>query len=198
MTHPTDVTTLAQWMAADFSNRAQAIENPPLFAHIRVCMRPLPYGLLDGVSLYLEQAYDIMLNQPYRSRVLRLIAVDGHIEIENYRIADEERFYGASRNLNQLQQLTADQVERMAGCNFVVAWTGQYFQGQVEPGKACQVVRKGKPSYLDSHFEIDAQRFTSWDRGRDPQTDEHLWGALAGPFEFTRRANYSHEVTASV
>jgi hypothetical protein len=194
MTHATDVTTLAQWMAADFSNQAQAFENPPLFAHIRVCMRPLPAELLGGASLYLEQAYDIAINQPYRARVLRLIVVDGHIEIENYRITDEERFYGASRNLEQLQTLTAADVERMPGCNFVVAWTGQYFQGQVEAGKACHVLRKGKSSYLDSQFEIDLQRFTSWDRGRDPDTDEHLWGALAGPFEFTRRASFSHEV----
>ncbi|MDA0266268.1 MAG: chromophore lyase CpcT/CpeT [Cyanobacteria bacterium] len=195
MSHSTDVTTLGRWMAADFSNQAQAIENPPLFAHIRVCMRPLPYGLLEGVSLYLEQAYDIALNQPYRVRVLRLITVDEHIEIENYRIAEEERFYGASRNPEQLQQLAANQVERMPGCNFMVEWTGQGFRGQVEPGKACQVIRKGKCSYLDSHFEIDAQTFISWDRGRDPETDEHLWGALAGPFEFTRRTNYSHEIS---
>ncbi|MGD1905942.1 MAG: chromophore lyase CpcT/CpeT [Leptolyngbyaceae cyanobacterium] len=197
MTHATDVTALARWMAADFSNQAQAVENPPLFAHIRVCMRPLPYKLLDGVSLYLEQAYDIALNEPYRARVLRLIVVEGHIEIENYRITDEERFYGASRDLEQLQQLAATDVERMPGCNFVVEWTGQQFRGQVEPGKACHVVRKGKPSYLDSQFEIDAERFNSWDRGRDPETDEHLWGALAGPFEFTRRASYGHEVSVS-
>ncbi|MEB3268021.1 MAG: CpcT/CpeT family chromophore lyase, partial [Leptolyngbya sp.] len=53
MTHSADIATLARWMASDFSNREQAIENPPLYAHIRVCMRPLPYDLLSGVSLYL-------------------------------------------------------------------------------------------------------------------------------------------------
>ena len=58
MSHSTDTIKLAQLMAADFSNQAQAFENPPFFAHIRVCMRPLPPDLLDGVSLYLEQAYD--------------------------------------------------------------------------------------------------------------------------------------------
>lgn len=49
-----DLVTLAQWMAADFSNQAQAFENPPFFAHIRVCMRPLPIALLGGISLYVE------------------------------------------------------------------------------------------------------------------------------------------------
>jgi hypothetical protein len=66
MTHSSDIATLARWMASDFSNQQQAFDNPPLYAHIRVCMRPLPYGLLSGVSLYLEQAYDFALNQPYR------------------------------------------------------------------------------------------------------------------------------------
>ncbi|MBW3586704.1 MAG: chromophore lyase CpcT/CpeT, partial [Cyanobacteria bacterium 0813] len=53
MSHSTDIVTLARWMAADFSNQAQAFENPPFFAHIRVCMRPLPVEVLDGLSLYL-------------------------------------------------------------------------------------------------------------------------------------------------
>jgi len=31
MTHATDQKTLARWLAADFSNQAQALENPPFF-----------------------------------------------------------------------------------------------------------------------------------------------------------------------
>ena len=46
MTHSTDIVTLARWMAADFSNQAQVFENPAFFAHIRVCMRPLDWGVL--------------------------------------------------------------------------------------------------------------------------------------------------------
>jgi hypothetical protein len=66
MTHATDIATLAQWMAADFSNQAQAFKNPPFFAHIRVCMRPLPAGLLPGTSFLVEQAYHYMLHQKAR------------------------------------------------------------------------------------------------------------------------------------
>ena len=71
MTHSTDIATLARWMAADFSNQQQAFDNPPLFAHIRVCMRPLPLSVLNGVSFIVEQAYDYMLSNPYRVRVLK-------------------------------------------------------------------------------------------------------------------------------
>ncbi|NJO74752.1 MAG: chorismate-binding protein [Leptolyngbyaceae cyanobacterium RM1_406_9] len=194
MTHSTDITRLARWMAADFSNQAQAFENPPFFAHIRVCMRPLPLELLSGVSFFVEQSYDYMLNDPYRLRVLKLVVQGDRIEIENYTVHDEQDFYGASRDLKRLQQLSGDRLEKLPGCNMIVDWTGHSFKGHVEPGKACMVMRKGKTTYLDSEFEIDDQRFISLDRGRDPETDEHIWGSVAGPFEFVRVANFANEV----
>ena len=89
MTHSTDIATLARWMAADFSNQEQAFENPPFFAHIRVCMRPLPLEFLPEVSFFVEQAYDYMLNTPYRVRVLKLIKAENRIEIENYTVKQE-------------------------------------------------------------------------------------------------------------
>ncbi|MBD2463284.1 chromophore lyase CpcT/CpeT [Oscillatoria sp. FACHB-1407] len=194
MTHSTDIGTLARWMAADFSNQAQAFENPPFFAHIRVCMRPLPLEVLSGVGLFVEQAYDYTLNDPYRLRVLKLIAEGDRIVIENYTVKDEQKFYGASRDLQRLHTLTADDLEKLPGCNMIVEWTGHSFKGRVEPGKACMVVRKGKTTYLDSEFEIDDQQFISHDRGRDPETDEHVWGSVAGPFQFVRRTSYADEV----
>lgn len=195
MTHSTDIVTLARWMAADFSNQAQAFENPPFFAHIRVCMRPLPTQILSGVSFYVEQAYDYMLNSPYRVRVLNLIEADSHIEIENYTIKEEKQFYGASREPQRLQSLSSDRLEKLPGCNMVVEWTGHSFKGKVEPGKGCMVVRQGKNTYLDSEFEIDPHKFISLDRGRDPKTDEHIWGSVAGPFHFVRWNSFADEVT---
>lgn len=194
MTHATDIHTLARWMAADFSNQQQAFDNPPLFAHIRVCMRPLPTETLGGLGFYIEQAYDFELNQPYRARGMKLSAQDDHILIENYTLKQAETFYGASRDLEQLAHLTTDHFERTPGCDMIVHWTGHSFRGAVEPGKACMVTRNGKLTYLDSEFEIDADQFISWDRGRDPETHEHLWGALAGPFVFKRRASFANEV----
>jgi hypothetical protein len=194
MTHSTDIKTLASWMAADFSNQAQAFENPPFFAHIRVCIRPLPVELLSGVSLFLEQAYDYALNQPYRLRILKLIPQADHIEIEHYTVREEQEFFGASRDLKRLHSLPVEQLELMPGCNMRVEWTGHSFKGKVQPGKACIVVRQGKTTYLDNEFEIDGEKFTSHDRGRDPETDEHLWGSVAGPFEFVRWASFADEV----
>ncbi len=197
MTHSTDIATLARWMAADFSNQEQAFENPPFFAHIRVCIRPLPLEVLSGVGFFVEQAYDYLLNDPYRVRVLKLVNAGKHIEIENYSVKEEKKFYGASRNLERLKTLTADDLEKLPGCNMIVEWTGHNFKGTVEPGKGCIVVRKGQKTYLDSDFEIDEDKFISRDRGRDPETDEHIWGSVAGPFYFVRWASFADEVKLS-
>ncbi|NJL61207.1 MAG: chorismate-binding protein [Methylacidiphilales bacterium] len=197
MTHSTDITTLARWMAADFSNQEQAFENPPFFAHIRVCIRPIPQELLSGVNLFLEQAYDFALNQPYRMRVMKLSLADKHIIIEHYTLKEEKKYYGASRDVQLLQTLTTDELEKMPGCNMIVEWTGNSFKGKVEPGKGCIVVRNGIQTYLDNEFEIDAEKFFSLDRGRDFETNEHAWGSIAGAFHFVRWNNFADEVKAS-
>ncbi len=196
MTHATDTLTLARWMAADFSNQAQAFENPPFFAHIRVCMRPLPADFLPGTSLYLEQAYDIGLDQPYRLRVLHFLPQDDHILLENYSLTESEKYIGAARDKDKLATVTPDALEKMPGCDMTVRWTGDSFIGKVVPGKQCIVVRNGKTTYLDNEFIITDNKLVSYDRGRDPETDKLLWGSVAGPFEFEKRERFAHEVAA--
>ena len=85
----------------------------------------------------------------------------------------------------------------MPGCNMIVEWTGKTFKGRVEPGKACVVVRNEKTTYLDNEFEIDAENFFSLDRGRDVETDERVWGSVAGPFHFVRKQSFASEVKTS-
>lgn len=194
MSNSTDVKGLARLMAADFSNQQQAWDNPPFFAHIRVCMRPLPESLLGGTSLFLEQAYDFLLNQPYRLRVFKIHAVDDHLELEHYKLKEEKEFYNASRNPEKLKELTFEHLEKMNGCDMIAQWHGNCFKGAIKPGKACIVIRKGKESYLDNSFEIDTEKLISFDRGRDPVTDELLWGSIAGAFHFTRIQSFAHEV----
>jgi CpeT/CpcT family (DUF1001) len=194
MAHSTDVVKLTRWMAADFSNQPQAIENPPFFAHIQVCMRPLPKGFQSGISLYLEQAYYYQLHLPYRVRVLHFIAREDDVLLENYRVKDEAKFLGAARDRAKLLTLTPDDLEPMGGCDIIVQWTGDSFCGKVEPGKKCIVVRNGLNTYLDNEFIVTEDHMTSYDRGRDPETDALLWGSVAGPFEFDKVNRFEDEV----
>jgi CpeT/CpcT family (DUF1001) len=199
MTHSTDISALMTWMAGEFSNQAQAFENPPFFAHIRVCMRPLPYELLKGASLFLEQAYDFALDRPYRLRILHLLEQEGRITMPHYRLKDPDRFLGAARDRRQLEQLTFADLDLMDGCGMQVGWTGHSFKGRVEPGKNCRVEWKGQETYLDNEFEILDQGNTlfSLDRGRDLESDERIWGSIAGPFHFTRVQSFADEISLS-
>ena len=194
MAHATDIKALARWMCADFSNQEQAFENPPFYAHIRVCIRPLPITNFPEPSLFLEQAYDYALDQPYRVRVLRLKIVEGRMELENYKLKEKEGFLGADRDREKLKKITPDDLELMQGCDMFIDWTGNSFKGVVKPGKNCLVFRKGKETYLDNSFEIDDQKLISLDRGYDPVTDELVWGSVAGAFNFKRRQSFADEV----
>ena len=82
----------------------------------------------------------------------------------------------------------------MSGCTMITEWTGTTFKGYVEPGKGCKVFRNGKDTYLDNSFEISPQQLISLDRGLDMETNERVWGSIAGPFEFTQTASFADEV----
>ena len=67
-----------------------------------------------------------------------------HLELEHYKLKEEKEFYGASRNPEKLKGLTLEHLDKMDGCDMIAHWTGTHFKGQVKPGKACIVERKGK------------------------------------------------------
>jgi CpeT/CpcT family (DUF1001) len=196
MTHSTDLKTLVSWMSAEFSNQEQAYDNPPFFAHIRVCMRPLPIAFFGAPGLYLEQAYDFAQDQPYRIRVLKFVVNGDKVEVPHYRVKNDESIRGAARDLDKLATLRLEDLDLMCGCGMDVVWTGNGFKGTVEPGKQCIVERKGEKSYLDNEFEVLDQGATlmSLDRGRHPETDERLWGSIAGPFHFKRTQSFASEI----
>jgi hypothetical protein len=195
----TDLQTLGQWLAGDHSNWEQAIENPPFFAHIRVGIRPLPNPITnEGLWLYSEQAYDFELHMPYRTAILHLLCTDGRIQVDNYHLKNPEAFFGASRNPDKLSEITSENISHLEGCaQWVTRSADGVFHGVIEPGKKCSVVRKGIDTYLHSEWQVSAHEFKSLDRGYDKTTDEHVWGSVAGPFRFVKKADFSHEVRAN-
>ena len=187
---------LVQMLSAGFSNQQQAFDNPPLYAHILVKFRPMPQ--LQPGSLLLEQSYAINPAAPYRIRVLRAERQSeqdgGNLIIHNQALADDQRFWGAVDNPELRQQIQLSDLKPLEGCAYEVREEGDGFIGEVEAGCRCLVERKGAVSYLVSRLELNPQGMQTLDRGHDPQTHEHLWGSLAGPFEFSRTDDYSSEV----
>ena len=188
----TPLARLLRQLSAGFSNQQQAFENPPLYAHILVKFRPLPQ-LAPG-SLLLEQSYAINPAAPYRIRVLRAEQQGEGLIIHNQALHDDQRFWGAVDDADKRATIRAEDLRALDGCAYVVRESAGGFSGEVEPGCRCLVERKGAMSYLVSSFELSASGMRTIDRGHDPATHEQLWGSLAGPFEFERTDDYSHEL----
>jgi hypothetical protein len=186
------LTRLVRMLSAGFSNEAQAFDNPPLFAHILVKLRPLPQ--LQPGSLLLEQTYAITPGVPYRIRVLRPEWRQGELIIHNQALHDEQRFWGAVDDESRRDRISREDLRPLEGCTYVVREQGDGFVGEVEPGCRCLVERKGATAYLVSSFELDPGGMRTIDRGHDPSTHEQLWGSLAGAFEFRRTHDYSQEI----
>ena len=186
---------LVRMLSGGFSNQDQAFENPPLYAHILVKFRPL--AQLEPGSLLLEQSYAINPAAPYRIRVLRAERQAGQLIIHNQALIDDQRFWGAVDDPERRSQIQASDLRPLQGCAYLVQEEGEGFIGEVEPGCRCLVERKGATSYLVSRLELNPTGMRTIDRGHDPQTHEHLWGSLAGPFEFARTDDYSNEIPSS-
>ena len=186
---------LVRMLSGGFSNQDQAFENPPLYAHILVKFRPLTQ--LEPGSLLLEQSYAINPAAPYRIRVLRAERQAGQLIIHNQALIDDQRFWGAVDDPERRSQIQASDLLPLQGCAYLVQEEGEGFIGEVEPGCRCLVERKGATSYLVSRLELNPTGMRTIDRGHDPQTHEHLWGSLAGPFEFARTDDYSNEIPSS-
>lgn len=191
----TPLARLVQMLSGGFSNQAQAFDNPPLYAHILVRLRPLPQ-LAPG-SLLLEQSYAINPAAPYRIRVLRAEQGPDGLIIHNQAIAEDQRFWGAVDDPERRAGIAAADLRPLEGCTYRVQEEGEGFVGEVEPGCRCLVERKGRTAYLVSRLELLPHRMRTIDRGHDPITHEHLWGSLAGPFDFARTDDFSAEIPAA-
>ena len=85
----------------------------------------------------------------------------------------------------------------LQGCPWLVAAAGDGFRGEVEPGGHCRVQRAGRDTYLVSRFEVGRGWLRTTDQGFDPQTHGHVWGGVAGAFEFERTRSFAAELPPS-
>mmetsp|Transcript_16224 Transcript_16224/g.35172 ORF Transcript_16224/g.35172 Transcript_16224/m.35172 type:complete len:301 (-) Transcript_16224:2282-3184(-) len=197
----TDARKLAQMLAGQWSNKQQAKDNPPFWSHIHVVFRPLPAGFFsehpDAYAFYTESAYDYNLTRPYKNSVVRITeAPDGRrLELTSYKIEREpEEFFYAAHDRELLEDLTEDRLAPLScDCNTVYDWdpADNLYRGYTRPGKKCRI---GKGGYLWSQVTLKDGNYQSWDLGKDVETDERLWGAGAGPFDFFPVVSFAHEV----
>ena len=180
----------SSYLTGDWNNRQQSMEFPALWAHIHVCYCRLPDDFLGLPSFYVESAYDYSLDKPYKTAVIALNEVGQKIEMENFKIKQPEQFWYGSHDPCLLKNLGKDDIMKLPSiCDTIFEYNEKknLFNGQTRPGKKCVIVRGGQKTYLDSRIIVSSEIYSSWDIGRDVETDEQLWGATSGPFCFEKK-----------
>ncbi len=91
---------LTRWLAGEFDNRTQSLENPAWFVHLWLWHCPVAHFLEDGTALFAEQANALYLDQPYRQRILLLQeTADPTVVAGQYLTFNQpDRFRGAGRS----------------------------------------------------------------------------------------------------
>ncbi|BAZ37778.1 CpeT protein [Calothrix sp. NIES-4101] len=189
-----NLTTLARWMAGEFSNYKQSQENPRDYAYIHIFFRPLPFEFFSAIGFYSEQVYDYDLWSPYRQGVHCLVDRGDDIYIENYSLKDAIIYAGAARELSILQTITPASVERRYHCSMIFKRDGDRFLGNVEPGNQCLIHRHGCQTYLVSEVELTENTWKSIDRGMDVNSHQQVWGSEHGCLQFEKAQNFADEL----
>ncbi len=184
--------TLAQYLAGEFDNRDQAIDDPAWFVHLKMWQRPVPLFLEDSITIFAEQANVLELERPYRQRLLRLQDRQGQIHIQYYSFKQPDRYRGAGANPDQFQDLTIAEIELLPRCVLAVARTegSDRFRSSPLPDTQCCFTYAGEIRQVCLGFEVDSQQFLSYDKGIDAE-GRALWGAIMGPYRYTKRQAYA-------
>lgn len=186
------VERLGQLLSGEFVNQAQALESPAWFVQLRLWQRPTPLFGPDSLTLFLEQANGLKLDQPYRQRLLRLTEEAGQLYGQYYQFKDVEPWRGAGQQPERLARLQPSDVAALPGCRVAIAVTSSppQYQAKLVPGGRCTFEYGGKLRQVIVGFELDVlgDRVTlkTYDKGIDPETGQGLWGALMGPYMFEK------------
>jgi hypothetical protein len=176
-------------LCGEYSNQQQALDNPPLFAHIFLRYRPIEH--LQPGSILLEQTYAVDPGNPYRLRIIRAEEIEqGIIKLWNHLLREPDRFLKATSDLNLRRQIQESDLIALDHCHYQVQEKQDGYHGEIEPGSRCMVKRDGKETILVSSFHLDRETLSTLDRGLDPVSKERCWGSIAGEFRFKRTASW--------
>ena len=186
---------LADYLTGEFDNREQALAEPVWYVHLRLWQRPVPLFPEDSITLFAEQANIVNLDRPYRQRIMRLMFVsnaDAPLQVQYYMFKDPTAFSGGGCNPALLDRLTTDQIDLLPGCILNVkeqklAEHRYKFAATPPPETRCCFTYLGNTVQVALSFEATQDEFISYDKGIDPATGKATWGAIVGPFRYTKR-----------
>jgi hypothetical protein len=198
MTFPAQLLSLANYLSGEFDNREQAVAEPVWYVHLRLWHRLVPLFSEDSVTIFAEQANIVNLERPYRQRIMRILQgsdPDVALKIQYYMIKDPSTLIGAGQNPALLNTLTPNHLELLPGCVLnltqeLLAPNSYKFNATPPPDTCCCFSVGGNIIQVSLGFEVSDDKFLSYDKGIDPTTGKATWGALLGPYCYTKREQY--------
>ena len=189
---------LATYLAGEFSNQAQAREQPAWYVNLRLWIRPVPIFTEDSITLFAEQANILKLEQPYRPRILRLRQRE-NIEVEFYMFEDLATGKGAGQNRDLIQQITPDKIKFLPNCTLKVDTEelgNRLYCFTTTPisDEPCSVTYQGSTFQVFLGFKVTASELQTYDKGIDPNTGKGTWGALMGAYSFVKLQDFAAEL----
>lgn len=195
--------TLAEWLAGEFDNQAQAQDQPVWFVPLRLWHRPLPFAIDGHVVLFCEQANTLYLDKPYRQRVVILKPMAPQPDLQQnsqqwqaeYRAFKQpDRVIGAGANPDLLRQISPDDLEVLPGCQLTITYQPDRFKAEPPPDAKCCFQYNGQTRQVILGFEASPNQFFSYDRGVEPETGKLLWGAMMGAYQFQKQRSFAAEL----
>ncbi|MBD2679963.1 MULTISPECIES: chromophore lyase CpcT/CpeT [Nostoc] len=189
---------LGEYLAGEFDNREQAIAEPVWYVHLRLWQRPVNLFIEDSITLFAEQANIINLDRPYRQRIMRLhqgSEFHAPLKVQYYMLKNPEALKGGGDNSALLNTLSPDELDLLPGCILTVnyeklAGDRYKFTATPLPETRCTFSYLGNTVEVSLGFEATQAEFYSYDKGINPQTRQATWGALMGPYRYTKRNQY--------
>jgi CpeT/CpcT family (DUF1001) len=197
--HSPQLIALGSYLAGEFDNREQALAEPVWYVHLRLWQIPVSLFPQDSITLFAEQANIINLDRPYRQRVMRLMAGingDASLQVQYYMPKDPSALSGAGRNPALLKTLTIEKLDLLPGCILSVTQhkltpnNHKFVATQPTEALCCFTYRENIVQ-VSLGFEATETEFYSYDKGIDSETGKATWGAILGPYRYTKREQYS-------
>ncbi|MEL6459239.1 MAG: chromophore lyase CpcT/CpeT [Cyanobacteria bacterium J06621_15] len=197
MSSPPSLNTIAEYLAGEFENKQQAISEPSWYVNLRMWQRPVALFQEDSITLFAEQANVLNMEKPYRQRILRITALTSQAEfkVQFYMFKDPAAWRGAGVNYTLLNSLTPEQLDILPGCalmgNTEIISPNQYkFTAKPIPDTRCTFDYAGNTVEVSLGFEATQKEFFSYDKGIDVETRKATWGAILGPYRYTKIQQY--------
>lgn len=163
-----------EWFTGVFENKDQAFGRPTFYKYVRI-----KHVKLDNGFFYGEQQ-DVWKEVPYRQFAIKPVVEGDKLIVKNYDVNKELHL-----GFNNLDQITEENLTYKSGCDNIINFDGDKFEGGIE-GCDCYVIKDEKKTYVVNNMILGEDYYNVYDKGIDIETEKRVWGSAYGHYKFTK------------